>query len=146
MKRYLFKNENFYNGCMMKVLKSLGGKELNYNWLITDIETYFLDDEYLFLSTDELLELIESNNDPQWIWGVFSAIPNKYSKEEALKYNFPFANNHRDLWKKAIIQHPLADIEIISYDSSFFTIVSKNDKYIDMLKKTYPSLEEDKYE
>lgn len=143
MKRYSFKNENFHNGCMMKVLNSLGGKELDYNWLITDIETYFLEDDYLFLSTNELLDLIKKNNDPQWIWGVFSAIPKKCSKEEVLKHNFPFAFENKDLWKKAIIQHPLADIEIISYDSSFFTIVSKNDKYIDMLKKTYSLTKED---
>lgn len=145
MKRYIFKNNSKYNGHMMDVINSLGGKELDYNWLITDIETYFLDDDYLFLPTKELLDLIEKNNDPQWIWGVFSAIPKKYSKEEVLKYDFPFANNHRDLWKKAIIQHPLADIEIISYDSSFLTIVSKSDKYIDMLRKTFPSLKEDEY-
>ena len=144
MKRYIFKNNNDYNGFMMEVLNSLGGKELDYNWLVTDIETYFLDNDYLFLSTKELFDLIEKNNDPQWIWGVFSAIPNKYSKEEVLKYDFPFANNHRDLWKAAIIQHPLADIEIISYDSSFLTIVSKSDKYIDMLRKTFSSLKEDK--
>lgn len=145
MKRYLFKNNNDFNGHMMEVLNSLGGKGLDYNWLVTDIETYFLDDDYLFLSTKELFDLIEKNNDPQWIWGVFSAIPNKYSKEEVLKYDFPFANDHRDLWKEAIIQHPLADIEIISYDSTFLTIVSRSDKYLEMLRKTFSSLKEDEY-
>ena len=127
---------------MREVLDSLGGKGLDYNWLITDIETYFLDNEYLFLSTKELLDLIEKNNDPQWIWGVFSAIPKKYSKEEVLKYDYPYANGHKALWKKAIIQHPLADIEIISFDSSFLTIVSKNNEYIDMLRKSFTLSEE----
>ncbi len=142
MKRYIFKNNGNFNGFMKEVLDSLGGKELDYNWLVTDIETYFLNEDYLFLSTVELLNLIEKNNDPQWIWGVFSAIPKKYSKEEVLKYDFPYANGHKALWKKTIIQHPLADIEIISFDSSFLTIVSKNDKYIDMLRKNFSSLEE----
>ena len=142
MKRYIFKNNNDYNGFMREVLDSLGGKGLDYNWLITDIETYFLDNEYLFLSTKELLDLIEKNNDPQWIWGVFSAIPKKYSKEEVLKYDYPYANGHKALWKKAIIQHPLADIEIISFDSSFLTIVSKNNEYIDMLRKSFTLSEE----
>ena len=122
MKRYIFKNNNDYNGFMREVLDSLGGKGLDYNWLITDIETYFLDNEYLFVSAKELLDLIEKNNDHQWIWGVFSAIPKKYSKEEVLKYDYPYANGHKALWKEAIIQHPLADIEIISFDSSFLTI------------------------
>lgn len=145
MKRYVFKNNNDFNGYMMEVLNSLGGKKLDYNWLVTDIETYFLDDDYLFLSTDELIDIIEKNSDPQWIWGVFSAIPKKYSKEEVLKYDFPFACDNRSLWKEAIIQHPLADIEIVSYDSSFLTIVSKSDKYVDMLRKNFSSLREDEY-
>lgn len=144
LKRYIFKNDNYHNGCMMKVLDSLGGNELDYNWLVTDMDTYFTDDDYLFLSTKELLDLIEKNKDPQWIWGVFTAIPKKYSRKDVLKNDIPTVVDNKEVWESPIIQHPLADIEIICYDSSFYTIVSKEEKYIDMLKNTFPSLKEDK--
>ena len=88
MKRYVSQGEDSYTN-MLKIINTLGGKNLNYNWLITEIETntgdYFYDN-YIILSNDELLNKLETKQ-IQWIWGVFSAIPKKYSKEEILNYN-----------------------------------------------------------
>lgn len=48
MKRYISKEDEYYYTDMLKVIKAIGGKNLNYNWLITEIETstgdYFKDD------------------------------------------------------------------------------------------------------
>ena len=76
------KEENGYT-MMLKVINSIGGRSLNYNWLITDIEAYPQDNgeldklvsenDYLFLSTDELITMLEKN-DFQWIWATFRII------------------------------------------------------------------------
>ena len=149
MKRYISEKEEKYYTHMLKILNSIGVRTLvEYNWLITDIEAYPQDDgefdklisenDYLFLSTDELITMLEKE-DFQWIWGVFSAIPKKYTKDEVLKYEFPFADGNYDIYKEDIyvIQHPLADIEIVAFDSSCVQIVAKDDGIADKFKELY---------
>ena len=125
MNRCISKGEDDYYTDILKVVNAIGGRSLNYNWLITEIETstgdYFYE-EYVILSNDELLDNLE-NKKIQWIWGTFSAIPKKYRQEEILKYNLPGVEN---IDKKEIkIQHPLAEIEIIAYDSTFVQLIAK---------------------
>lgn len=119
MKRYISKEDEYYYTDMLKVIKAIGGKNLDYNWLITEIETStgdYFEDDYIILTNEELLDKLESKK-IQWIWGTFSAIPKKYKQEEILKYNLPGVEN---IDKKEIKpQHPLAEIEIIAYDSTF---------------------------
>lgn len=143
---------------MLKVINAIGGRNLNYNWLITDIEAYpqkglgEIDDElysylnendYVFISNSDLLDILEKN-DFQWIWGVFSAIPVNYSKEEVLKYDLPFAEDNGDIYldNNFVIQHPLAEIEIVAFDSSCMHIVSKDKDICDCLKLVYPDARE----
>ena len=143
---------------MLKVINAIGGRSLNYNWLITDIEAYpqkglgEIDDElysylnekdYVFISNSDLLDILEKN-DFQWIWGVFSAIPVNYSKEEVLNYDLPFAEDNSDIYldNNFVIQHPLAEIEIVAFDSSGMHIVSKDKDICDCLKLVYPDARE----
>lgn len=138
---------------MLKIINAIGGRTLNYNWLITDIEAYpqigkgVLDEElcnflhekdYVFISNSDLLDMLEEN-DFQWIWGVFSAIPVKYSLEEVLKYDLPYAEDNSCIYldNNFIIQHSLADIEIVAFDSSGMHIVSKEKEICECLKKVY---------
>lgn len=141
MKRYISKEDEYYYTDMLKVIKAIGGKNLNYNWLITEIETstgdYFKDD-YIILTNEELLDKLESKK-IQWIWGTFSAIPKKYKQEEILKYNLPGVEN---IDKKEIKpQHPLAEIKIIAYDSTFVQIIAK-EEIAKRFKKIYPGAKE----
>lgn len=137
MRRYVSQGEDSYTN-MLKVINTLGGRNLNYNWLITEIETntgdYFYDN-YIIMSNDELLNKLENKN-IQWIWGVFSAIPKKYSKEEILNYKLPSVENIDKVEIKP--QHPFADIEIIAYDSTFVQIISKDDEIAASFHKLYP--------
>ena len=153
MKRYISYKEEKYYTCMLKIISAIGGRKLKYNWLITDIEAYPIEDnnlnrlinenKYLILSNDKFLDLLEED-DFQWIWGVFSAIPEKYSTKQILQYNLPYANGNTNIYKdnNYIIQHPLAEIEIVAEDSSSVFIVSKNDKIAELFKKTYPNSRE----
>ena len=137
MNRCISKGEDDYYTDILKVVNAIGGRSLNYNWLITEIETstgdYFYE-EYVILSNDELLDNLE-NKEIQWIWGTFSAIPKKYKQEEILKYNLPGVEN---IDKKEIkIQHPLAEIEIIAYDSTFVQLIAKDKTIAEKFKKLY---------
>lgn len=141
MKRYISKEDEYYYTDMLKVIKAIGGKNLNYNWLITEIETStgdYFEDDYIILTNEELLDKLESKK-IQWIWGTFSAIPKKYKQEEILKYNLPGVEN---IDKKEIKpQHPLAEIEIIAYDSTFVQIIAK-EEIAKRFKKIYPGAKE----
>jgi len=146
------KEENGYT-MMLKVINSIGGRSLNYNWLITDIEAYpqksfkdldeklynYLNEkDYVFISNSDLLDMLEEN-DFQWIWGVFSAIPNIYSLDDVLKYDLPYAEDNCDIYldNNFIIQHPLAEIEIVAFDSSGMHIVAKDDEICERFKKVF---------
>ena len=137
MNRCISKGEDDYYTDILKVVNAIGGRSLNYNWLITEIETStgdYFNDEYVIVSNDELLDNLE-NKEIQWIWGTFSAIPKKYKQEEILKYNLPGVEN---IDKKEIkIQHPLAEIEIIAYDSTFVQLIAKDKTIAEKLKKLY---------
>ncbi len=140
MKRYISKEDNEYYTYMLEILNAIGGRNLNYNWLITDIEAYpsrksvvdKISGEYLLLSNNELLDLLEKE-DFQWIWGIFSAIPPIYSQKKILKYQLPSVTNLNN----AGIQHPLAKIEIVAFDSSYVQITCIDEKIADMFWKKY---------
>lgn len=147
MNRCISKGEDDYYTDILKVVNAIGGRSLNYNWLITEIETstgdYFYE-EYVIVSNDELLDNLE-NKEIQWIWGTFFAIPKKYKQEEILKYNLPGVEN---IDKKEIkIQHPLAEIEIIAYDSTFVQLIAKDktiaEKFKKLYKKAYTTLKKE---
>jgi hypothetical protein len=147
MNRCISKGEDDYYTDILKVVNAIGGRSLNYNWLITEIETStgdYFNDEYVIVSNDELLDKLEKKK-IQWIWATFSAIPKKYKQEEILKYNLPGVEN---IDKKEIkIQHPLAEIEIIAYDSTFVQLIAKDktiaEKFKKLYKKAYTTLKKE---
>ncbi|MBD5463352.1 MAG: DUF2691 family protein [Lachnospiraceae bacterium] len=129
----------FLNG----LFASINGIQKKYNWLITGHECYpqnekyveILSEEYCWLTGDELTEMFE-NEDFQWIWGVFSAFPKEISKEKVLKFELPKAEGYGRVWQNPVcIQHPLAEIEIIAWDSSMTVFISKDDNIADLLKR-----------
>lgn len=105
-----------------------------HNWLITALECY----DYcgwdgcekwakreLFL-TDEEFHRDVSLRDMQIIWGVFSAIPSKYSKEDIYKYPLPEAETPYYMSSRIVPRHPLAILELYA-DDGCFTFVSSHD-------------------
>ena len=126
MKNYIYKDKNDFNTNMYKLLQEFKIKDLNYKWLITDIETNkeeFSNKEFIIIMHQDLIKLLENNKDIQWIWAVFSAIPSKYSDDEILKYKFPYIIENKNI--NITIQHPLAEIEIDCIDSSYAKIIFK---------------------
>ncbi len=148
MKRYISTNDRKRYTFMLEVISALGGENLEYKWLISSIEAYpnkkgkytdlIENGEDIVVSNAELIEML-SEDDFQWIWAVFSAIPANVSNEEILKYELPSAERE-DIYRSgvAIIQHPLAEIEIVAEDSSSVFIVSKNEQMAERFKNLFP--------
>ena len=138
-----------YNTDMRRVFQSIHNKQKDYNWLITDCvcdprdpETNEkLSQEYCWMSGEELTELISRENF-QWKWAVLSAFDKSVERTEVLKYDLPYADGNRGFWKTPIrIQHPLAQMEIVPWDSSLTLLFSKNKEDVDAFLNYFPQSE-----
>lgn len=151
MKRLYSKEDFEWYTHFKQVLYDLELHDKKYIWLINDIEacprkkeyqTLIDNNTYLLLRTNELVKMLE-DDDFQWIWAVFSAIPDKYEKEDILKFDLPYVehieegkyNPHMD---KPKLQHPYADFEIYAVDSSYMFMISDNKDMICKFQKSYP--------
>ena len=122
------------NGYLREILRLLGAKDWDCQWLITGLECYATwgwegaekwGQETLLLSNQVLLHDVEAR-DMQFVWGIFSAIPSGYSREEIFSHPLP------DFWEEdgrsvclrvpLLPLHPLAFLEILSEDSSTITV------------------------
>ena len=104
------------------------------NWLITDLECYDNQgwdgcekwtERELFLTDEEFRRDVNLRN-MQIIWGVFSAIPAEYCKEDIYKYPLPESENPRYMSNRIVPQHSLAILELYA-DDGWFTFVSAHD-------------------
>jgi len=100
----------------------------SHNWLLSNVECYQSDmfDEDSYFLTDEELRAGISVNDPQFLWGCFSAVPAELSEEEVRSYDLPELENIYYLKDDLIPQHPEAFLEISVMDASY-TLVIAND-------------------
>lgn len=120
-----------------------------YNWLITDCECNHYPDsricfnnDYVWISGEDFLGLVAQQS-IQFIWSVFSAFSKDIPLNEILKYDWPYADGYTGFWKNPIsIQHPLAVMEIVPWDSSLVLAISKDGAIIDKLSSEFPQAED----
>jgi len=145
----LEKGEKYYT-YMRAIFTSIKNAQNRYNWLITDFESIaetslydlFGDSSYIWISGEELTTIVEKD-DFQWIWAVLSGFRKSISLEEVLKHDFPHADGYTGFWKNPVtIQHPLADVEIVPWDSSLTLIISKDDSVINNFRVAFPLSED----
>ena len=145
----LEKGEHYYT-YMSKVFNAIENEQLKYNWLITNCECYPQDrsidelfsKEYIWISGKQLTEIIYKE-DFQFIWGVFSGFSPEVTLEDVLKYDLPFADGYEGFWGDNVgIQQPLAQVEIVSWDSSLTLLISKDDSLIQKFRSNFPLSED----
>lgn len=141
----LEKGEEYYT-FLEEVFSSINGEQNNYNWLLTDVfanpKTKEFEDllskDYCWLSGEELIQMIETE-DFQWIWGVLSGFDKSIDRDQVLKYSLPLADGYEGFWNNPVsLQHPLATIEIVAFDSSLTLLISKNQELIDNFRASFP--------
>lgn len=146
------KGEQYYTD-LYKVFNAINNVQKNYNWLITDCVCYpstkqfaeILSNEYCWLSGSKLTRIVEKENF-QWIWAVLSGFDKSITLDEVLEYPLPYAEEYTGFWENPIsIQHPLATVEIIPWDSSLTLIISRERKIVDDFKESFPLSEDLNY-
>jgi len=121
---------------------------LDYNWLISNAECYpqkikyneKLNQRYCWLSGMELASILV-DEDFQWVWGVLSGFDKMFLADEVLKYPLPYTDGYEGFWKNPInLQHPLAEVEIVAFDSKCTLFISKKNIIIQKIASFYPQL------
>lgn len=139
------KGERFYTH-LKKVFEAINNRQRDYNWLISYAVCYphdpdtarMLEQDYCWISGDDLTELV-NREDFQWIWAVLSGFDKSVELSEVLKYELPYADGYEGFWQKPFsIQHPLAAIEIVPWDSSLTLLFSREIEIVDDFRKFFP--------
>ena len=134
---------------MRLVLGSIENIVTQYNWMITDCECnsypdsrIWLNQEYAWLSGEELLQIIKCH-EIQFIWAVFSAFTKDITLEKVLQSELPYADNNEGFWQNPVgMQHPLAVMEIVPWDSSLLLFLAKDRIIADMFASSFPLAED----
>ena len=141
----LTKGESYFTH-LASIFNALGNTQKDYNWLITECECYPHSTELqerlckgpCWLTGDELTSIV-AKEDFQWVWAVLSGFPPNISFSEALNYALPRADGYTKFWQNPVsIQHPLAEIEIVAFDTSFTLLISRNDCIVERFLTAFP--------
>lgn len=138
------KNFKWYT-YMNIVMQPIQNEVARYNWLISDYECNHYPDnripygsDYIWISGKELLEII-NEHEIQFIWGVFSAFSEEIPLANVLEYRLPYADGYKEFWRNPIsIQHPLATMELVPWDSTLFLLISKEDNIVEQFISSFP--------
>lgn len=145
----LSRGERFYT-YLSRVLRAIGNRQTEYNWLITDCQCYprtaeigaLLGERYCWMSGDELTALVE-REDFQWIWAVLSGFPKEVSLEQVLEHPLPYADGYAGFWKNPLtLQHPLAEVELVPWDSSATLVLSTRKELVEDYRRFSPLSED----
>ncbi len=128
---------------MYAIMHGLGEVGPHHNWLITDWVCYAYSPEMRedveWKTGPELMEMLNHLPGVQWVWGVFSGFEPHVTREQALQYPIPYADGNPRFWTiPLVLQHPLASVEIVAFDSAFVLILSKEKKIYDVFRAAFP--------
>ena len=74
------------------------------------------------------------------MWAVLSGFDKNISLSEIMQYPKPYADGYEGFWKNPLsIQHPLAEIEIVPWDSSLTLFLSKREDLVNNFLEFFPS-------
>ncbi len=80
---------------------------------------------FCWLTGTQLSDMLRSHRHLQWIWGVLSGFETGIALEQVLEYPLPGADDNRIWENPVVVRHPLAEIEIVPWDSSMVFFVSR---------------------
>ena len=128
---------------MQYIFAALGQRQRDYNWLITDADctaatpafAALLEQNYVWLTGEELTAMVAQENF-QWIWAVLSGFPKHITQEEVLAYPLPAAIGYTGFWHNPLtLQHPLAEVEIVPWDSSATLFLSRDAELVTAFRR-----------
>lgn len=124
---------------MRLVFSALGISAADYDWFISDVETNYCGSE--FKSEDQWMEgralqNFIDQNEVQFIWAVFSAVPKGFRCEVS---SVPYVDGNPDFWNGKEIAPQLngALFEITCWDSSATILIGLPPALEEKFKQTY---------
>ena len=118
---------------MRLVFDALGISAASYDWYVSDIETNYYGEDFAsedqWILVEDLQRFLE-NNEVQFIWAVFSAVPKGF---RTTVEKHPYVEGNTAYWNRSEMrpQLPGALFEIACWDSSATLLIGMPD---DMLK------------
>ena len=142
------KGEHWYTQ-MGRVFDAIKNKQAEYNWLITDIdcvpqkiEELCNGKDYCWITGEELSKIVRED-DQQWVWALLSGFNKNIALSEVMQYPKPYARDYEGFWRNPLsIQHPLAIIEIVPWDSSLTLFFSRKADLVNDFLKFFPLSED----
>jgi len=137
-----FQNEKFYYTDITSILTASKITIAQYNWLIVDFECNYYPNEwetnrheYIWLSGNELSEILNSHRQLQFIWGIIVAYEQDKEFNEIRKVDLPLIDINKFEIENIKMQSELGVFEVVSIDSTAFSVTSKIKIYIENLKE-----------
>lgn len=143
------KGEKYYT-YLPRLFDAIDNAQLEYNWLITacdcnrpnKVEEEYLRQGYCWISGKELTQIVQETQ-IQWIWAVLSGFEKDIALEEVLAYPYPEADGYPGFWHNPLaMQHPLATVEIVPWDSGLTLFFSKKEELVQKFRAGYPYSED----
>ncbi len=129
------------------VFKAFGGRQTEFNWLLTDLDCNFYPPEFqansqparqLWLSGAELTRLVEQH-DIQFNWAVLSGFARDVNIDLDHLDIEPYADGNPTFWTSSTkIQHPLAKVELVCWDSSATLLLSLDEDLTARFRTFFP--------
>jgi hypothetical protein len=126
------------------VFEAINQRQLEFNWLISDLQYLGPDDADNILNDPhwicgaELTRIVETH-DLQFIWAVLSGFDPSVQIDLTKLQTSPFADGNAELWSEMPqIQHPLAEVEIVCWDSTSTLLLCKDDTLTQSFRRFFP--------
>lgn len=135
---------------MQRVLRAFGGREREFDWLVTDLEcnrfpaAFLPEKDAWLLSGDEFADVVFGESDPvQYIWGVLTGLPRGTRVDLAQCSEVPFADGNGELWTETPrLQVPGAVVEVVCWDSSYTILVTTDADLSARFRSSFPEAED----
>lgn len=130
-----------------RVFAALDDRQREFDWLLTDFELsfhppglpYLAGPERVLWLSGERLSAIVGAHVVQFIWAVLSGFRPGVEPDLARLDPYPFADGNDALRQPGVqIQHPLAAVEIVCYDSSATLLLSRDDDLTRRFRAHFP--------
>lgn len=131
------------------VFRAVGDRQREFDWLVTDLDYGWLevrDGRPMpfsepgphWLTGDELSRLV-AGYEMQFVWAVLSGFPPNVVLDPARLEVVPYAEGNAGLWvTQPRIQHPLAEIEIVCWDSTSTLLLCKDRSIGESFRRYFP--------
>ena len=131
------------------VFQAIGGRQLEFNWLITDLEydrfgelekttPPFLHSGPHWLTGTDLTQIVEQH-ELQFEWAVLSGFPTSVELDLDQLAIEPYADGNPGFWvAQPQIQHPLAEMEIVCWDASATLLLCRDPMIGESFRRFFP--------